>query len=300
MKFPYDGFQEMMGNLYYRALTVFPPDLKDALAKAHERERNEVAKEKLRVILEAIRIGEERKIPICQDTGMQTYFVHLGSKLQVDGSRLKEGIKEGLRQCSNGKMYRKTLSHPITRFKDGEQVSDTHPHVYWDWIPDAEYAEVMCVSKGSGSENQSFQQMLVPAQGMNGVKKFIIDSVFAAGGQPCTPSVTCIGIGGTFDQCTKLTKLAMIRPVGKPNPDPAIAELERELYAAINSTNIGPMGMGGDTTTLAVHVEIAHVHETQNPVSVALQCWADRRSGVRFFADGRHEYIWEFGGKGYE
>ncbi|MEW6408519.1 MAG: fumarate hydratase [Nitrospirota bacterium] len=290
----------MMGNLYFRALTVFPPDLIKALKNACDRERNEIAKEKLRVMLEAIKIGGGKKIPICQDTGMQTYFVNLGAKLQVDGNKLKEAIKEGVRRCSNEKMYRKTLSHPITRLKDGQQVSNTHPNIYWDWIPDADYIEVMCISKGSGSENQSFQAMLVPAQGMNGIKKFIIDSVYAAGGQPCTPSVTCVGIGGSFDQCAKLTKIAMLRPVGKPNPDPMVAGLEEELYHAINSTDIGPMGLGGDTTTLAVHVEIAGVHETQNPVSVALQCWADRRSGVRFFPDGRYEYIWEFGGKGYE
>jgi len=300
MEFPYGKFQDLMGDLYFRAVTVFPPDLKDALKKAYDRERNEVAKEMLRVMLKSINMGEKNKIPVCQDMGMQTYFVHLGSKFQVDGFKLKEAIREGVRVCSNERQYRKTLSNPITRLKDGQQVSDTHPHIYWDWIPDADYMEVMCLSKGSGSENQSFQAMLVPAQGMHGIKEFIIDSAYAAGGQPCTPSVTCVGIGGSFDQNAKLTKIAMMRPVGRPHCDPEIAELEKELYNTINATNIGPMGMGGDTTTLAVHIETAGVHETQNPVSVSFQCWADRRSGSRIFTDGRFEYIWEFGGEGYE
>jgi tartrate/fumarate subfamily iron-sulfur-dependent hydro-lyase alpha chain len=300
MAFPYGKFQELMGNLYFRAVTVFPPDLQTALNKAHKREKNEVAKEILKVMLEAIKTGEEKNIPICQDMGMQTYFVHLGGKMKVDGFKLKEAIREGVRDCSNGKQYRKTLSNPITRFKDGQQVSDTHPHVYWDWIPDVDYMEVMCISKGSGSENQSFQAMMVPAQGMHGIKEFIIDSALAAGGQPCAPTVTCIGIGGTFDQNAKMTKMCMTRPVGKPHPVPEIAKLEQQIYKAINETNIGPMGMGGDTTTLAVHIETAGVHETQNPVSVSFQCWAARRSGVRIFKDGKYEYIWEFGGERYE
>ncbi|MDI7260645.1 MAG: fumarate hydratase [Thermodesulfobacteriota bacterium] len=300
MEFAYNKFQELMGDLYFRALTVFPPDLKDALNKSYERERNEVAKEMLGVMLKSIKSGEEKKIPVCQDMGMQTYFVHLGSKMKVDGFKLKEAVREGVRDCSNGKQYRKTLSNPITRFKDGQQVSNTHPHIYWDWIPDVDYMEVMCVSKGSGSENQSFQAMCVPAQGMHGVKEFIIDSALAAGGQPCTPSVTCVGIGGSFDQNAKMTKICMTRPVGKPNPDPLIAKLEQEIYQVINATNIGPMGMGGDTTTLAVHIETAGVHETQNPVSVSFQCWAARRAAARIFSDGRFEYIWEFGGDRYE
>lgn len=300
MTFPYEKFQKIMGDLYFRNVTIFPPDLKDALKKAFDRETNEIAKEKLGVMLESIKMGEEKDIPVCQDMGMQTYFVHIGSKMQIDGYKLKTGIIQGLRDCSNQRRWRKTLSNPITRLKDGEQISTTHPHIYWDWLEDKDHMEVMCISKGSGSENQSFHAMLVPAQGMNGVKKFIIDSAYAAGGQPCTPSVTTIGIGGTFDQNAKLTKIAMLRPIGKPHPEPTIATLESELLAAINATNIGPMGFGGDTTALAVHVETADVHETQNPVSVSFQCWAARRSGMRIFQDGKFEYIWEFGGEGYE
>lgn len=300
MAFPYEKFQEMMGDLYFRAVTVFPPDLKETIQRAHARETNTIAKQHLQVMLDAIKTGEEKKIPICQDMGMQTYFIHLGPRMHVDGYKLQEAVKEGVRLCSNGRKYRKTLSHPITRLKDGEQVSSSHPHIYWGWIDDADYMEVMCISKGSGSENQSFQAMLVPAQGMEGVKKFIIDSVYAAGGQPCTPSVVTIGIGGTFDQNAKLTKIAMIRPVGRPSPDPLVAELEKEIFEAVNATGIGPMGFGGDTTTFAVHIELADVHETQNPVSVSLQCWAARRSGMRIFGDGTYEFIWEFGGKSHE
>jgi len=300
MPFPYEKFQKMMADLYFRNVTIFPPDLKDALGNAFEQETDEIAKEKLGVMLEAIKMGEGKEIPVCQDMGMQTYFVHIGSKMQVDGYKLKTAIIKGVRDCSNQRQWRKTLSNPITRSKDGEQISTTHPHIYWDWLEDKDHMEVMCISKGSGSENQSFHAMLVPAQGMNGVKKFIIDSAYAAGGQPCTPSVTTVGIGGTFDQNAKLTKIAMLRPIGKPNPDPEIAALEKELFAAINATNIGPMGFGGETTTLAVHVETASVHETQNPVSVSFQCWAARRSGMRIFQDGKLEYIWEFGGNGYE
>ena len=143
MTFPYENFQKIMGDLYFRNVTIFPPDLKAALKNAFDRETNEIAKEKLRVMLKSIGMGQAKDVPVCQDMGMQTYFVHIGGKMQVDGFKLKTAIINGVRDCSNQRQWRKTLSNPITRLKDGKQISATHPHIYWDWLEDKDYMEVM-------------------------------------------------------------------------------------------------------------------------------------------------------------
>lgn len=145
------------------------------------------------------------------------------------------------------------------------------------------------IPKGSGSENMSFLKMLVPADGIAGVKKFIIDSVVEAGGKPCPPGVVGVGIGGTADLAVTLANKAISRPVGSSNPYTEIAQLEDELLRAINSTGIGPMGLGGAVTSLAVHIEQAHTHITQLPVAVNMQCWAARRARAKVYPDGNVE-----------
>ena len=143
MPFPYDKFKGMIGDLYFRNVVVAAPDLIDTLNKAYDQETNEIAKQHLRVMLKSTKIAQKKNIPFCQDMGMQTYFINLGSKMQVDGYKIKEATREGVRECSNGRQWRKTLSNPITRLKDGQQVSNTHPHIYWDWMEDKDYMEVM-------------------------------------------------------------------------------------------------------------------------------------------------------------
>jgi fumarate hydratase subunit alpha/L(+)-tartrate dehydratase alpha subunit len=144
--------------------------------------------------------------------------------------------------------------------------------------------------KGSGSENMSFLRMLPPAAGLAGIKRFVVDCVVESGGRPCPPTVVGIGIGGTADLCMKLAKEAIWRPIGEASADPDLAKLEAELLEAINLTGFGPMGLGGDTTALAVMVEAAYTHITQNPVAVTLQCWRGERASARVFPDGRVEH----------
>ena len=153
-------------------------------------------------------------------------------------------------------------------------------------MPDWDGLDIKCVPKGSGSENMSFLKMLVPADGVRAIKAFVLDCVVGAGGKPCPPGIVGIGIGGSADLAMYLAKEAIARPVGTPNQDPDVAALEGDLFDLLNETGVGPMGLGGDTTVLSVHVEQAHTHITLNPVAVNYQCWAARRATAHVSADG--------------
>jgi fumarate hydratase subunit alpha/L(+)-tartrate dehydratase alpha subunit len=157
-------------------------------------------------------------------------------------------------------------------------------------VPDWDGLDVKCVPKGSGSENMSFLKMLVPADGVNGIKRFVLESIVGAGGKPCPPGIVGVGIGGSADYAMHLAKEAIARPVGTRNPDPLVARLEDELYGLLNETGIGPMGLGGDVTVLQCHIEHADTHMTLNPVAVNYQCWAARRASVHVGADGSVEF----------
>ena len=162
--------------------------------------------------------------------------------------------------------------------------------MHWDFVPDWDGLDVKCVPKGSGSENMSFLKMCVPADGVIGIKKFVLESIVGAGGKPCPPGIVGVGIGGSADYAMHLAKEAIARPVGTHNPDPLVAQLEGELKDLLNETGVGPMGLGGDVTVLSVHVEHADTHMTLNPVAVNYQCWAARRASAHVAADGSIEY----------
>jgi fumarate hydratase subunit alpha/L(+)-tartrate dehydratase alpha subunit len=166
--------------------------------------------------------------------------------------------------------------------------------VHWEFVPDWDGLDVKCVPKGSGSENMSFLKMCVPADGVKGIKQFVLESIVGAGGKPCPPGIVGIGIGGSADYAMYLAKEAIARPVGTRNPDPVVAQLEDELFALLNETGIGPMGLGGDVTVLQCHVEHADTHMTLNPVAVNYQCWAARRASAHVAADGSVDFDREF------
>ena len=300
MPFSNTVVEETAREMYGRALKKYPPDLVAAMRAAAERETSPVAKHHFELMLTSIDKGEHDDRPICQDTGMQTFWLRVGTRLKFDGYDLQNAIREGVRRWSSENEYRKTVVHPVTRKKVGEQVGLRHPTIYWDWLDGKDYLEMMMLSKGSGSENQGFLGMLVPAQGLSGVKQFIIDSVLAAGGQFCPPGVAGIGIGGTFDSVARMSKEALLRPLDTRNEEQLVADLEDELLEAINATKIGPMGLSGDTTVLKVNIEYGVTHETQNPVALNLQCWAHRKAGARIHSNGKVEFIRYFGGEAYE
>jgi len=277
-------------ELYVRALKLLPPDVKEAIDRAAAAEEEPTAREILATIQRNIQVAEETDNIVCQDTGTCVFFVKCGARFPLDGAQIVDGIREGVARATTEHPLRPNLVHPLQRINTLTNVGTRVPAVHFDFAADHDRLDLLVVPKGSGSENQSFLKMLIPADGPAGVKKFVLESVITAAGNPCPPTVVGVGLGGTFDLCAALAKEAITRPVGRPHPDADIAELERELLAATNETGIGPMGLGGDTTALAVHVEIAHTHITQLPVAVNCQCWAARRAAARIPADGAVEY----------
>jgi fumarate hydratase subunit alpha/L(+)-tartrate dehydratase alpha subunit len=277
-------------ELYIRALKILPPDVKAALARARERETHPRAREILGIMLKNLEVAEARGLLVCQDTGIPVYKLRIGRDLEYDGPTLLAAIGEGVKQATLEHPLRSSVCHPIDRTNFQNSTGERIPVIDVEFLEEAGHLELRMMPKGSGSENMSFLKMLSPADGLNGIKKFVLERVVEAGGKPCPPTLVGIGLGGTSDLAMRLAKEAIWRPIGSSHPDLAIRALEAELLEAVNATGIGPMGLGGDTTALAVQIEYAHTHITQNPVAVTLQCWRGERAMARLYPDGRVEY----------
>jgi fumarate hydratase subunit alpha/L(+)-tartrate dehydratase alpha subunit len=288
--FDYHIVEETAKELYIRALCDLPPDVREALKRAYEKETKPTAREMFRAMLQAVDIADQKKTLLCQDTGLPIYMVKVGSGFHWDGAELKERIREGAKRATHEFPFRPSSTHPLTRVNPQTSVGVHLPVFYFDFIKDADYLEILMIPKGSGSENMSDMKMFIPADGVRALKKFVLETVIESGGNPCPPGVIGVGIGGTADLVVRLAKEALARPVGERNKDQELAQMEEELEEAINATGIGPMGLGGDVTTLAVHIEMAHTHITQNPVAVNTQCWPARRSRAKVYPSGTVEY----------
>ena len=286
----YEQVRRAASELYVRALKLIPPDVTTALERALERETKPGARDILSTILENIRVAEQRKLMVCQDTGIPIYKVAIGSGVSVDGTKLEAAIRSGCADACVSHPFRSSICDPLTRQNRADSTGNLIPVVDFSFAKDLDCLEIRMMPKGSGSENMTWMKMLFPADGVNGIKRFVLDCVLAAGGQGCTPSLVGVGIGGTAELTVRLAKEALFRPMGQPHPDPKVAALEQELLGAINKSGIGPMGLGGDTTSLAVHIELADTHITMNPVAVNSQCWRSERSSARLYADGRTEF----------
>ncbi len=289
-RFDYDRIRDTAKDLYIRALKILPDDVKDALRKAHDAESHPGAKKILATMLQNVAVAEAKDLLVCQDTGIPIYKVRIGSQIQVDGTKIESAIRDGCKNATLEYPLRSSICDPITRKMTIDSTGTRVPVIDFSFLPDADYLEMRMMPKGSGSENMTWLKMLLPADGLKGIKKFVLECILDAGGQGCPPTIVGVGIGGTSELCLKLAKEAIFRPVGRANPDPAIAVLEKELFEAINMSGIGPMGLGGDTTALAVHVEVAHTHMTLNPVAVNSQCWRGERSSAKIFRDGTVEF----------
>ncbi len=289
-KFSYRLVEDTAKELYIRALKILPPDVREALKKAYEKETHPTAKEIFKTILTNVDVADGEDMLICQDTGLPIYMVKIGSRFPVDGAQIAAALKEGAKRATLEYPFRGSSTHPVTRVNPQTSVGEGLPILFWDFIAEQDYLDILMVPKGSGSENMSAMKMFIPADGVGALKKFVIDTVLNSGANPCPPGVIGVGIGGTADLVTKLAKEAIVRPIGSHNPDPFFAKMEDELYEAINSLGFGPMGLGGAVSTLAVHIEWAHTHITLNPVAVNTQCWPARRARAKIFSDGRVEY----------
>lgn len=283
----FDVVSHTAGELYVRALKRIPADVKAALQAAAERETAPLAEATLRTILRNIAVAEETDNIVCQDTGTPVYLARLSDGFPLPPAQIVKAIAAGCDRATREHDLRPNVLHPLDRKHTGSNVGRHIPVIHFEFVAEGDGLELMMVPKGSGSENQSFMKMLVPAEGLMGVRRFVLESIVAAGANPCPPTVVGVGIGGTFDLCPALAKRAIARPVGRRSRDPEIAALEGELLSAINTLGIGPMGLGGDTTALDVHIEVADTHISQLPVAVNCQCWAARRAGARISPTGK-------------
>jgi tartrate/fumarate subfamily iron-sulfur-dependent hydro-lyase alpha chain len=272
----YREIEEACKTLYIESLKDLPPDVRKAVQRAYDKETYETGKQILGTILENIEVADKEKLLICQDTGIMVYFVKIGNNVRFDGQRLEEAIREGTKRATLEHPLRSSICNTITRKNTGTGTGKKVPVIHWEFVEGSEI-ELLALPKGSGSENMSYLKMLYPAAGIDGVKKFIIECVVESGANPCPPTIVSVGLGGTADLCAALAKKAASREIGLPNPDPQLAALEVELLEAINMTGIGPNGLGGASTALAVHIESADTHITMNPVAVNMMCWPARR-----------------------
>src|SRR5437773_6375003 len=288
-----DSFYTLVENvcrdLYIESLKEIPPDVVEAIRNAAKTETLEVAKRIFTHYLKSIELGRDKDMIVCQDTGIPIYWVGSGGNLRLDGSRLTEAITRGTERATKEHPLRSSIVSPLQRENRQTSTGERIPIIHYDFVPGTDELNILFMPKGSGSENMSFMKMLVPADGVNGIKRFVLENVVGAGAKPCPPTIVGVGIGGSSDLCMTLAKKATTRPLGTPNPDPQLAALETELFEAINQTGIGPQGLGGDTTALAVHVESAWTHITCNPVAVNMQCWRAERRRAKGWPDGKVE-----------
>ena len=273
-------------ELYIRALKLLPDDVKQGIDRLKSTETDARAQVVLGTMVTNIAVAEREDNLLCQDTGLPIYNVWIGRGVTVDGVRLKEAIRKGCERATTEYPLRSSVVHPITRKNNHTSSGIEMPAIHIDFMDKADTIEIEMIPKGSGSENNSFLKMAIPAEGILGVKAFVIESVVNAGGKTCPPTIVGVGVGGTSDQCVALAKRAATRALGTNCSDEEGAKLEAELSTAVNQLGIGPQGLGGDGTAFAVHVELAATHITMNPVAVNMQCHSARRARVSITPHG--------------
>jgi fumarate hydratase subunit alpha len=273
-------------ELYIRALKLLPPDVKQGFDALAAGESDAGAKRVLGTMIANIKVAEDRASLLCQDTGIPIYNVTIGRGVEIDGVALKEAIRRGCARSTRENSFRSSIVHPVTRLNEGDSTGRGVPIVNFDFSGDSDVLEIEMIPKGSGSENNSWLRMAIPAEGEDAVKSFVIDCVLEAGGKTCPPTIVGVGIGGTADLCMHLAKAAATRALGSCCADPEGAKLEQALTRAVNTLGVGPQGLGGDSTSFAVHVETAATHITMNPVAVNMQCHSARRARATFRPGG--------------
>lgn len=264
-------------NLCISSNCTLSEDVWKALREKLKNEESLVGKEVLEEILENDRMAEEEKLPLCQDTGFTTIFVEMGQEVRVTGGDFYQAINKGVGNgYRKGYLRKSIVKDPLRRKNTGD---NTPAWVHIDIVP-GDRLKISVMPKGAGSENMSTVKMLSPAEGVQGLKKFVLDWVKERGANACPPLVVGVGIGGTFEGVAKLAKKALLRPIGSKNPEPFYAEMEEELLKEINNLGLGPQGLGGSSTALAVHIEAYPCHIASLPLAVNLQCHAVRHATI--------------------
>jgi len=276
-------------NILKQAVIYLPDDVKQALKKAHETETSETGKTQLKAILDNIELAEKFRAPVCQDTGTIIFYVKAGAEAK-DLARIEAALITAVKKATKEVPLRPNAVDPFTQKNSGDNTGRNIPHLNWEIVPGNDI-ELTVMTKGGGSENVCLGGMIVPGEGVNGLKKFVIDAVIKAGAQPCPPNILGVAVGGGADISMKLAKKALLRPLTEHNSNPELAKLENDILEAANMTGIGPMGLGGRTTVLGVHLDYAFRHPASFPAAVAFNCWAARRSTAKIHPDGSVDYM---------
>ena len=266
------GITEKVRDLCMAANTDLGEDVFQAFDRAMEKEESPVGLDILKELKQNARIAKEEKIPICQDTGSAVIFLELGQDVHLVGGSLIEAVFEGVRQGFRDGYLRKSICHPFTRANTG----DNTPAIIHTEVVPGDKLRITVAPKGGGSENMSRVVMLTPSDGVEGIKRFVVQRVREAGSNPCPPTIVGIGIGGNFEESALLAKKSLLRPLGSRNPDPDLDRLESEILTEINKLGIGPQGLGGRTTSLGVHIMMMPCHIASFPLAVNIQCHVHR------------------------
>jgi fumarate hydratase subunit alpha len=267
---------ETVSNLFQDACLYLPKDVLAALKEAREKEESPAARDVLAQIIENTEIAGKEKIPLCQDTGAAVVLLELGQDVHITGGDLYAAVNEGVRQgYEKGYLRKSMVNQP---FSARVNTKDNTPAIIHTDIVPGDRLKISVMPKGGGSENCSRLTVMLPAKGRRGIIDFVVNLVDESGSNPCPPVIIGLGIGGTTDKAMALAKKALFRGVGEPNPDHEVAELEKEILRHVNNLGLGPMGYGGRTTALAVHIETFPAHIASLPVAVNIQCWCARRN----------------------
>jgi len=261
-----------------RASIQIPRDVEDALARAAQKEDTEIARSQLRAIREDVELAWDERRPICQDTGIVSFYVTAGFDFPHTAGIVRQ-LGRSLVKATNEIPLRPNTTHPFTGANPGDNTGPNMPMVDVMFV-EGDSMTIDVLPKGGGSENQSFLWMLTPAEGVKGFRKRLVDHIQKAGGKPCPPLILGIGMGSPADLALRLAKRALARPLGRHHGEKAVADLEAAIADDLNDLGVGPMGLGGRTTVLDVHIEYTSRHPASFPVALAVQCWADRRARV--------------------
>ncbi len=283
-------FFEATVKLIEAAAIWLPGDVEEALLRAYEVEDSPGTRSFLRAMLDNVRVAKEKGLPICQDTGVVMFHVAVGDRFPFAGllpSILKKATVEATRRVP----LRPNTIDVFTGKNPGDNTGRYMPWIDWDLVEGSDTAEVTVLLKGGGSEVIGRAKNLIPAEGLKGVMKYVIEAVYEAGPQPCPPIVVSVGIGPNVSTAMKLAYKGLLRPIGRRHDAPEVAKFEEELLKAINEIGYGAHGMGGKVTALDVHVDYAPRHPATLSVAVVINCWAARRASMRIYPDGRIEYL---------
>lgn len=275
---PFETIASAVAELCGKAACDLPPDVLDRLKVMEKQETGELAADFFRQYFENARIAGAERMALCQDTGFAVYFIELGDRVRLDRGTLSEAVAAGTARGYETHFLRKSIvDDPL--FDRRNTKNNTPPVIHLELVP-SDGLRIVLAPKGGGSENMSAIRMLKPSDGRKGVVEFAVETVRNAGGNPCPPTVVGMGIGGTFEKAAYLAKKALLRKTGEPHPDPRYAELEAEILEKINATGVGPQGLGGVVTSLAVHIEYFPCHIASLPVAINLNCHAARHAEV--------------------